>query len=201
MNYFFLRDQYTNWAGTLSRNIHSVGPRIDRDFQITPRTTLTTSLFARELFITRSVAFTDILPQVTVVKRIGSRGVVYGSVIGQLRFRDMLATWQEGDQFYSFGGVYKLPMWTFSLDNTFLTNFGKRAYRQGPNNQMDIITMEIDRKVHPKLPLTAFVRAQPIFNIGANSTPGYAGFNFRIFGGIRIDAAKAPIFPVKLAGG
>jgi hypothetical protein len=200
-NYFFFRDQYARYTSSMSRNIHSVGGRIDHDFQITPKTTLTTSMFARELFITHSANLTDLLPSVTVVRRTGQRGILYGSVIGQLRFHGLFDQWQEGDQFYSFGGVYRSPMWTFSADNTFITNFGKRSLRGGPNNQMFILTFEAGRKLHKRLPLTAFMRAEPIFNIGANQAAGFAGFNFRLFGGLRMELNKAPIFPIKLLGG
>jgi len=203
-NYFFFRDQYDLRDSRLSRNIHSVGGRIDHDFNINKKTTLTVGLFPRALFISTanapSVQFYDIIPSVTVVRRVGMSGVVYGSVMGQLRFRDPFSNFQEGDQFYSMGGVWRKGPWNYLLDSTLVTNFGYSNLRGGPNNQVIILTGEVGRRIHPRLPVTAFMRAEPIFNIGANQSPGFAGFNFRIFGGLRAEVAKPAIFPIKLKG-
>lgn len=203
-NYFFFRDQYDLRDSQLSRNIHSVGGRIDHDFNINKKTTLTVGLFPRALFISTanapSVQFYDIIPSVTVFRGVGMSGVIYGSVMGQLRFRDPFSNFQEGDQFYSMGGVWRKGPWNYLLDSTLVTNFGNSNLRGGPNNQVIILTGEVGRRIHPRLPVTAFMRAEPIFNIGANQSPGFAGFNFRIFGGLRAEVAKPAIFPIKLKG-
>ena len=155
----------------------------------------------RVLFINTShapaIVYNDLLPSATITRRVKS-GVLYGSVIGQLRFRDILSKFQEGDQFYSVGGAWRRGAYSYLADSTLVTNFGNSNLRQGPNNQNVIMTFEAGRRIHPRLPVTAFVRAQPIFNIGANHSPGYSGFNFRIFAGVRAELAKPPIFPVKL---
>ncbi len=197
-NYFFLRDQYTHDAHTLSRNIHSIGAQINQDIPINERTTITTGFMGRQLLLSRSQPLSDLLPSVQLTRRVGAKGVVYGGVLGQIRFRNTLGKFQEGDQFYSLGGLYRTPRWLFLWDNTFITNFGNRRLRFGPDNANMIMTMEADYKISKKLPFVAFVRAQPIFNIGANQATGFAGFNFRIFGGIRLDLNKAAIFPVNL---
>jgi hypothetical protein len=63
------------------------------------------------------------------------------------------------------------------------------------------MSMEAARKVSSRLPVVAFVRAQPIFNIGQQYRTGYSNFNFRLFGGIRAEVSKPAIFPVKLHSG
>jgi hypothetical protein len=198
-NYFFLRDQYDKRNKQLSRNIQSVGGRIDHDIKLGEKTTLTTGFMNRVLFINTShqpgIVFNDLLPSGVITRRVNG-GVIYGSVIGQIRFRDILSKFQEGDQFYSLGGAWRRGRWTYLADSTLVTNFGNRHLRQGPNNQNIIMTFEVGRKILPCV--TAFARAQPIFNMGANHSPGYAGFNFRIFGGIRAEIGKPPIFPIKL---
>jgi hypothetical protein len=200
-NYFFFRDQYMDNSRLLSRNIHSVGFRADRDFQISPRTTITTGIFGRELFITGTDNLTDIIPSVTLVRRVGERGAVYSSVLGQLRWNKMFARWQEGDQFYSFGGVYRLPKWSFLFDTTLIDNFGRPALRGGvASNHVIVMTLEAGRKISNRLPLTAFARVEPIFNIGQEKRTGFAGVNVRIFGGIRAEISKPAIFPVRLRG-
>lgn len=197
-NYFFFRDQYMRNSHFLSRNIHSIGFRIDRDVYVGPKTTVTTSFFARELLLSHSQPLNDLLPSIQVVRRVGSKAAIYGGVLGQIRFRNVLGKFQEFDQFYSCGTVYRTPKWTFIADNTFITNFGNRTLRFGPNNQVFVLTLEAARKIHPVLPVVAFFRAEPIFNIGANQATGFAGVNVRIFGGLRMEFAKPPIFPLKI---
>lgn len=197
-NYFYLRDQYAFHNSLMSRNIQSVGFEVDRDFQITPKTTLTAGLFNRQLFMTGSTSFTDILPSMTLVRRVGRSGILYSSIMGQLRFRHMLTQWQEGDQFYTVGGIYRKNLWALSANTTLVSNFGIQSLRGGANNQVIIMTMEADRQISRKLPIVAFVRVQPIFNIGANQSPGFAGVNFRVYGGLRMDIAKPALFPPKI---
>jgi len=198
-NYFFLRDTYMDHT-SLNRNIHSVGFRVDQDFRLPYRMNLTTGLFGRELFIQKYAALSDILPSMTITRPVGQHGLIYMSIIGQVRFRKMLCRYQEFDQFYSFGGVYRKGLWNAAFDTTFINNFGKRALRLGPNNTNIIMTMEIGRQLHRRLPLTAFVRCEPIFNIGASQAQGFAGVNVRVFGGIRAEVNKAAVFPLKLEG-
>lgn len=197
-NYFFFRDQYTINSNTLSRNIHSLGGRIDHDIPINAKTSATVSFFARQLLLSRTQPLSDLLPSASIVRRVGDRGAIYASILGQVRFRNVLKKYQEFDQFYSLGGVYRTPRWTFLADHTFITNFGNRRLRQGPDNALWVLTYEAAYKISPVIPVAAFVRAEPIFNIGANQATGFAGFNCRIFGGLRFEVAKPPIFPVKI---
>lgn len=199
-NYFFIRDQYTRNDTPLSRNINSVGMRLDQDIRLTEKTTATVGIMDRWLFVSHSRWFNDVLPSLSVTRPVGYRGFIYGSVIGQLRWYDEFKTMQEGDVFYSFGGVYRRGPWVLSSDTTFLSNFRKRK-PAGPNSEMFILTLEAARRINPRLPLPlyAFVRAQPIFNIGANQATGFAGYNFRLYGGLRLEMNKPAIFPVKLA--
>lgn len=202
-NFFMFRDQYASRDTELSRNIYSVGARIDHDIPINEKTTLTAGLFCRELFFNLSRSSTpplsDIIPSLVIVRRVGQHGAMYGSMMGQIRFQKMLDRFQEGDQFYSIGYVHRKSPWLFTADCTFLTNFGNSNLRGGNNNQTFVLTGEVARQLHRNLPLMAFVRAEPIFNMGANSSPGLAGFNFRLYGGLRAEISKPAIFPTKLA--
>lgn len=199
-DYFMFRDTYTDHGHLLSRTIHSIGLRGDKDFQLSPNTVLTASYMERELFITRSKAQHDIMPSVSIVRRVGTFGAVYGSVLGQIRWQDIVGgKFQEGDQFYSVGAVYRRPAWYTTADYSLIDNFGRGNLRGGPDsNHLMVLTLEAGRRLHRTLPLTAFVRAQPIFNIGQNDRPGFAGFNLRLFGGIRTEISKPAIFPTKL---
>lgn len=201
-NFFFFRDQYASRDSILSRNIYSVGLRADRDYTINEKTTMTAGLFCRELFFNLSSSsppLSDIIPSAVVVRRVGNNGAAYASVMGQVRFQKMLDRFQEFDQFYSVGYILRKSPWLFTTDCTFLTNFGNSNLRGGNNNQTFVLTGEIARQLHRNIPIAAFVRAEPIFNMGANSSPGLAGFNFRLYGGLRAEVSKPAIFPTKLA--
>ncbi len=203
-NYFFLRDQYTKYNNPLSRNFHSVGFQIDQDLYAKGRTTVTAGFLGRALFSNpdnfSDTFFNDLLPSLTATRQVGYSGVIYGSVLGQIRFREMCSQFQEGDQFYSFGGVYRKGPWTALGDMTMNSNFGNSNLRLGHNNQVIILTEELARRLpYLRLPIEGYVRCQEIFNMGANANPGYAGFNFRVFGGIRATISKPAIFPVRLA--
>ncbi len=202
-NFFFFRDQYASRDSQLSRNIYSVGLRADHDFTLSEKTTMTAGLFCRELFFNLNNSSTpplsDIIPSAVVVRRVGQHGALYGSMMGQVRFQKMLDRFQEFDQFYSVGYVLRKSPWLFTTDCTFVTNFGNSNLRGGPNNQVFVLTGEIARQLHRNIPVAAFVRAEPIFNMGANSSPGLSGFNFRLYGGLRAEVSKPAIFPTKLA--
>jgi hypothetical protein len=203
-NYFFLRDQYTKYAKTLDRNFHSVGFQIDQDLYNKNRTSVTLGFFGRALFTTpdefSDQFFNDLIPSLTVTRQVGYSTVLYGSVLGQIRFREMLSKFQEGDQFYSFGAVHRKNRWTLLGDFTLNNNFGNSNLRQGENNQVIILTEELAYRLPKiKLPMDVYCRAQQIFNMGANNSPGYAGVNTRVFGGIRAFVSKPVVMPVKLA--
>lgn len=195
-NYFYFHDLYADHGASLSRNVHSVGMRADHDFQINPRTIITTSVMDRNLFISRYPVVNDILPSVSVSRRVGENAIVYSSVLGQIRFRDFIGgRFQEGDQFYSLGTVYRDNKWLGSADFTLIDNFGDGNLRLGPNsNHIIVLTMEGGRRVSQTIPLVAFIRAQPIFNIGS-SQQGFSGFNMRLFGGLRLEVSKPALFP------
>lgn len=200
-NYFFFRDQYTVHARTLSHNIHSVGLRGDKDFILSKRDTLTASMFARELFISNFDELSDLLPSVTYVHRVNPTTAMYGSAVGQLRWRNVLSNWQEGDTFFSVGAVKRTPSYELLFDTTLIDNYGRPALRSGvANNHVMVVSLQAGHKISQRLPLTAFVRAEPIFNIG-QERQGFAGVNFRLFGGIRADFNKPAIFPVSLNSG
>jgi hypothetical protein len=195
-NYFYFHDLYADHGSSLSRNVHSISLRGDRDFYLNPTTVLTTSIQNRELFITKNPALNDILPSVALSHRVGDNTVLYGSVLGQIRMRDFLGgRFQEGDQFYSLGSVYSNNKWIASADATLIDNFGKGKLRFGPDsNHIIVLTMEGGRRLSQTIPVVAFVRAQPIFNIGA-ANAGFAGFNMRLFGGLRFEVSKPSLFP------
>jgi hypothetical protein len=213
--YFFFRDTYIDHAHSLDRNVNSVQVRADRDFYLSPTTVLTTSLVGRELFVTQMLPVSDIQPVASLVKRVGTYGAAYGQVLGQFRFHDVLKEYQEFDQFYSAGYIYRKPKWALLSDVTLIDEFGKGDLRGGgtpqiispsgipgvafpSSNHLIVLTLEANRRISSRVPLVAFVRAQPIFNFGQQTRQGFAGVDFRLFGGLRLEISKPAIFPVKL---
>lgn len=201
-NYFFLRDQYTHFSPLLNRNFHSVGFQVDQDLPLKGRTRVTFGFLGRALFADpdqfSDVFFNDLLPQATITHQIGNSTILYSSIMGQIRFREMLSKFQEGDQFYAFGLVHQRGKWSVLIDNTLNNNFGNSNLRLGHNNQVFILTQEVARRLTTQIPLQLYFRTQEIFNMGANASPGYAGYNFRVFGGLRLTIAKPVIFPVRI---
>jgi len=213
-NYFMFNDLYADHGNALSRVVQSVGLRGDKDFHLNNSTVLTTSLMYRELFTTQTGSLrapssfnvnhplNDILPSVSIVHSVAPNWIVYSSIIGQLRWKNIVGgPWQEGDQFYSAGTIYRRGAWYVSQDFTWFDSFGRGSVRfpGGPNNyHQAILTTEVGRRLSHNIPVVAFVRAQPIFNIGQDKRAGFAGPDVRIFGGLRMELAKPALFPLKL---
>lgn len=202
VNHFYLQDQYFDKSGLLTRYINSVGPQVNYDVPLGARGNLTLGMFWRHLFIStrnqNGVYFNDILPSAVFSRRFGQGGIGYFSTVGQIRYRDPLSFYQEFDQFYSLGGLWRKGKWTLWGDTTLVTNFGNKRLRGVIDNQVIILTLQAARRLHSVIPVSAFVRCEPIFNIGAKDAVGFSGVNVRIFGGFITEINKAPIFPIKL---
>ncbi|HEY9717712.1 MAG TPA: hypothetical protein V6C69_09605 [Trichormus sp.] len=200
-NYFMYRDQYAV-HDNLSRDVQNFGLRIDHDIRINDKTTLTAGFMGRTLLShlndRATHDLTDLLPSLVMQRRVGLANAIYASVLGQIRWKNVFGEFQEGDQFYSVGGVFRKRGFVYWTDLTWDSNFGRQQVRGGPNNQVLILTLEASHRISRRYPASIFVTAQPIYNIGPNSF-GYSGFNFRLFGGVRLEIAKPAIFPTKLA--
>lgn len=219
-NYFFLRDQYTDFSPLLNRNFHSLGFQITQALPVKGKTGVMVGFMGRGLWATLDKFpgsfFNDYLPSITVTRPLGDKGraMVYASVIGQLRFREMCARFQEGDIFYTLGHIYRRGGWTLANDFTLVSNFGSQKIRQGPDTQIIIMGQELSRQISRKYPwLQTFLRTQQIYNMGAGNVPfipgvtggggvypGFAGVNCRVFGGLRMTLNKDPIWVPKLKG-
>lgn len=217
-NYFFLRDQYTAFSPLLNRNFHSIGFGINRNIPLSKnRGTVILGLQGRGLFATLDKFpgsfFNDYLPSITYQKGFANGQVIFASVFGQLRFREMAARFQEGDIFYTLGHIYRRGGWAFLNNFTLASNFGSQKIRQGPDTQIIILEHELSRQVSRKFPwLQTFIRAQEIFNMGAGNVPftpgaldnavypGFSGVNCRVFAGIRTTFYKPVLETPKLNG-
>lgn len=111
----------------------------------------------------------------------------------QLRSRNLFATgtFREIDPFFTLGVLGRWKDWNAIATNTFVSNFRYPQAIPPQRNYAMISSFELNRPISKKVPGTvAFFRAEPIWNFGSNSVPGLSGFDFRIFGGIRMSVIK-----------
>ena len=72
---------------------------------------------------------------------------------------------------------------------------------QAPANYHSIIvTAEVAKPIKRNVPISLFVRAEPVFNFGTpeHDNFGLSGVNFRLFGGIRASLSKPAVAMVDL---
>jgi hypothetical protein len=198
-NYFLLRDQlFHNVA--VNTLIESIGGGIQHDFQMGRKGNLQATFQARELYQNKVHNVFDYLPGITYTRVVTPHSIAFASVLLQLRGKQFIvAPNREIDPFYSVGAVYQKGAWQFSHATTFLQNFRQPFAGNAlipVNNYSFVLDFEVARRVHKKLPgLQAFVRAEPIFNMHSNATPGLSGVDFRIFGGLRLTLSKPSLLP------
>jgi hypothetical protein len=196
-NYFMFRDTFMQYF-PLDTTVQSVGGGIQHDVHIGRRGNLQFDLQARELFQSRQIPVFDYIPAITYSHAFSPSTVGYVSTLLQLRGRNpFVAPTREIDPFYNFGFFTQYKGWTFSNNNTFVQNF-RQPFGAGAlipvNSYSWINDYEISHPIPCRVPgLVAFIRAEPIFNFHSKATPGLSGFDFRIYGGVRLVLSKPPI--------
>ncbi len=196
-NYFMLNDSLLNHTN-LNTVVQSVGGGIQHDIRIGAKGILQLETQARELFQSRQIPVFDYIPAITYSYAVSPKVVCYSSALLQLRGKaPFQAPTREIDPFYNFGFFTQRGRWGFSNNNTFVQNFrqtfGSNALLP-VNNWSWILDFEVNRTVSKKIPgLVAFVRAEPIFNLHSRATPGLSGFDFRLYGGLRLALSKPPL--------
>ncbi len=196
-NFFMIRDSLMHNV-RLNTTIFSVAYGIQQDIPVTKRGNLQLEVQARELLQQNGTPVFDLLPASTFSYILTPRLVLFANALLQLRGRGYFkpAT-REIDPFFTFGGLYQRGGWSFSGTATYVQNwrqmFGANASIP-VNNQSWICDFELARRMFPQVPgLQAFVRAEPIWNFGSHNTPGLAGFDFRLFWGLRMAVGKPPL--------
>lgn len=195
-NYFFIRDTFLGQDHQLSTTSHSVSGGIHNDRTLGKRFTLSTDCQFRELFVEKQQPLFDFLPSITLGCQVTPRTSVFASGLLQLRgTKYFAAPTVEIDPFYTLGVTHQRGPWTFSSSGLFVTNY--RSPFLGPVAQVNqdpfafILDSEISRPISRRVPsLRGFVRAEHIFNLNTQSTPGSAGYDFRLFWGARMAVGK-----------
>ncbi|HMO24266.1 MAG TPA: hypothetical protein PKC98_25160, partial [Candidatus Melainabacteria bacterium] len=133
------------------------------------------------------------LPGITYTHVFSPKLIGFANTQLQLRSRNIFATgtFREIDPFFTLGVLGRWKDWNAIATNTFVANFRYPQAIPPQRNYAMISSFELNRPISKKVPGTvAFFRAEPIWNFGSNNVPGLSGFDFRIFGGIRMSVIK-----------
>ncbi len=99
----------------------------------------------------------------------------------------------ETDPFYTLGYAYRYGLWNLIVSDTLIDDF--RRWRTESTLPSRSATMIADIEVNHPLrnrssALLGFVRAEQVWNSGAQSIPGMGGSDFRLYTGVRVNVAK-----------
>jgi len=194
-NYFVIKDVYADHSVLTFPTTQSLSLGLRQNFSLPKRFGLQLDFQSRELWQTSHLHQADLLPGVTLTYVPWAQTVMFGNVQLQLRGREyFVAPTREIDPFYSVGVLHRRGQWTFSAVDTFVTNFRSPPFHGSiptQGNVSMIADFEVARTVNKKHPaLQWFVRAEPIWNWDSKRTPGLSGFDFRLFGGLRLSLEK-----------
>ncbi len=192
-NWFLIKDVFaSHWQ--LSKPVtQSLSLGFRQDIPIFKKTNLQFDFQARELWQAPHFQQADLLPAINLTQIIKPNFVLFGSSLLQLRSHYYFqGATREIDPFWSGGLLYRRGQWNFTATATYVANFRNRNAVPPINNQSMICDFELSRPVSPKIPsMVTFIRAEPVWNWGApGNPPGLSGFDFRLFGGIRVAVNK-----------
>lgn len=195
-NWFLIKDLYADHANILNfPTTQSLSLGFRHDIPVGQRTNVQFDFQARELWQTSHLRQADLIPAINLTHVFTPNVIGFGSLLLQMRGREyFVAPTRELDPFYTLGLLYRKGQWSFSAVDTLVTNFRSPPFhgsipRQG--NVTMIADFEASRPISKKIPsLQAFVRAEPIWNWSSNRAPGLSGFDFRLFGGLRLAFSK-----------
>ena len=191
-NHFVIKDVFAEHYILTQPTTQSLSLGFRQDIPLGPRTNMQVDFQARELWQAKHLRQGDLLPSITMTRVVTPRLVLFGSALLQRRSKGFFSgATRELDPFYTLGFLYRRGQWSFVLTDTLVNNFRNRQAIPPISNSLNIMTLEISRPVSKKLPaLQSFIRVEPIWNWGANGSPGLSGFDFRLFGGLRLSFNK-----------
>jgi hypothetical protein len=194
-NYFMIKDFFAyNTSLTFPTN-QSLSIGVNHNHQFGDKTTLQLDFQAREIWQASHLHQFDFIPGATLTHVVTPNNIVFVSALLQLRGKDyMVAPTREIDPFYTVGYICRRGAWTFIANDTLITNFRHPPFNDAipPQSNVNMIAdFEVNRPVVKQVPaLVAFARAEPVWNWKGMKAPGLSGFDFRLYGGLRISASK-----------
>jgi len=196
-DYFVIKDVFArNYSGiNFFPTTQSVSLGIRHVKQFSEKTNLQCDFQARELWQTTHLHQFDFLPSITLTHVFTPHHIVFASTLLQLRGGNyFVAPTREIDPFYTIGYIYRRGQWTFVANDTLVTNFRRPPFNDAIPNQSNmsmIADLELNHPVCKKFAgLLAFVRAEPVWNWDSNKVAGISGFDFRLYGGLRLSMNK-----------
>ncbi|MBU6455008.1 MAG: hypothetical protein KGS72_24775 [Cyanobacteria bacterium REEB67] len=197
-SYFMIRDNYMTHNRHLSEPVtQSLQMGIRHTFMAPkiPKLQLAVDLGARELWQAKGLRQSDLIPSVNATYFLGQRTIAFASALLQMRGQSpFVGPTREMDPFYTVGFVSGHGPWTFSIYDTFVTNFREPHFRYSipkQGNVSMIADFEIARQLSKRLSgVQTFLRAEPVFNWRSNNVRGLSGFDFRLYGGMRFNFNK-----------
>ena len=192
-NYFVIKDVFAKHGHLLTfPTTQSLALGLRQDLTLSRKTFLQLDFQSRELWQTAGLRQSDLLPAVNVTRVVTPNAILFGSVLLQMRGKFYFqGPAREIDPFYSIGSLFRRGSWNFVATDTLVTNFrhDHSVPRQG--NVSMIADFEVSRPLFKNRPgLVAFLRAEPIWNWSSHKAPGISGFDFRLFGGLRLAINK-----------
>ncbi len=193
-NYFVIKDVFADHYTLTPPTFQSLSLGLKRDIVLGDRTTATIDWQARQLWQARNLYQADMLPSFSMSRTVTNNFTLFGSTLLQLRGKDyFVPATREIDPFYSVGLIYRRGLWNFSANTTYITNFRNHNAIPPKGNVNMISDYEISRPIIAKFPyVVSFIRAEPIWNWHGHRLPGQSGFDFRLYGGIRMAFSKEP---------
>ena len=192
-NYFMIKDVYARTGFLSNPTFMSLAGGIRQEVPIGTRSNMQIDFQARQLWQARNLRQADLLPGLTFTRVFTPKLIGFANTQLQLRSRNLFATgtFREIDPFFTVGLLGRWRDWNAIATNTFVANFRYPQAIPPQRNYAVIADFELNRPINKNVPgLLAFFRAEPIWNFGGNSLPGLSGFDFRIFGGIRMSIVK-----------
>ncbi len=187
-NYFVIKDVFTDHSILGQPTTQSLALGFRRDIPLGRRTNLQLDFQSRELWQVKHLHQADLLPSISFTHIVNPKVILFASTLLQMRGREYFCgPNRELDPFYTLGCLLRRGQWNFIATHTYVTNYRNKNAIPPISNQLMISDFELSRPVNKKIPgVVAFVRAEPVWNWGAHGAPGLSGFDFRLFGGIRI---------------
>lgn len=192
-NYFLIKDVFARTGFLSNPTFMSLAGGLRHQIAIGTRSNLQADFQVRQLWQARNLRQADILPGLTYTRVFNQKLIGFANTQLQLRSRNLFATgtFREIDPFFTVGLLGRWKDWNAIATNTFVANFRYPQAIPGQRNYAVIADFELNRPVNKKVPgLLAFFRAEPIWNFGGRGQPGLSGFDFRIFGGLRMSITK-----------
>ncbi len=191
-NYFVIKDIYAAHGSLTFPTTMSLSMGARRDFPIGDKTVLQFDIQARELWETVHLHQADLLPAINLTRIINPHIIFFSSLLLQMRSRELFqGPTREIDPFYNVGLAASYNNWNFVITDTYVTNFRNHTAIPPEGNVSMIADFEVSHPISKRIPgILAFMRAEPIWNWRSHFVVGQSGYDFRLYGGIRLTMTK-----------